>query len=498
MPSSDTEDTNEVAGGDFENDDKADPGGYDNIVRNLLAKRVKRSKRKRVGGWASRVLQALVASVAAMATQVMSEAKKILIDPMADYSDHIDKISRPEDLPEGPALLEIFAGSAHLTMEFAKQGYTVLEPRDILLGHDLRLREEQESVLGDIQARRPRLLRVGFPCTKWSPWQRLNYVDRGQELRRERRRQRELVRFAVQCAELQLELGGDIVFEHPKYSDMWGDQAMRPMMTNYWTYVVELDMCRYGLRAKSNGGLHRKPTSLLVSGPNYGKWLGRTCKGGHEHTPTAGQDTKAAGVYSQAFCRAVVKAFADKSGNGVWDSYPAHVKTPKPRAVPATELHPGEVHGEDLDDIEVDIGVPRHQALALKRLDQNVGHPSNVDLARHLKLAGAGQGIITGAHRLRCATCQRSKRPGTRRPARLLRQLDFNQEVVADTMHLYDGSGNKVSALSILDLASGYHVVRRLSGGGREARSWQTILWQLGTLELDLQSCLLWTRSEGS
>ena len=164
VPSSDTEDTNEVAGGDFENDDKADPGGYDNeadtarvtfqwgddaeIVRNLPAKRVKRSKRKRVGGWASRVLQALVASVAAMATPVMSEAKKILIDPMADYSDHIDKISRPEDLPEGPALLEIFAGSAHLTMEFAKQGYTVLEPRDILLGHDLRLREEQESVLG--------------------------------------------------------------------------------------------------------------------------------------------------------------------------------------------------------------------------------------------------------------------------------------------------------------------------------------------------------------
>ena len=92
----------------------------------------------------------------------------------------------------------------------------------------------------------------------------------------------------MQCAELQLELGGDIVFEHPKYSDMWGDQSMRPMMTNYWTYVVELDMCRYGLRAKSNGGLHRKPTSLLVSGPNYGKWLGRTCKGGHEHTPTAG------------------------------------------------------------------------------------------------------------------------------------------------------------------------------------------------------------------
>ena len=78
----------------------------------------------------------------------------------------------------------------------------------------------------------------------------------------------------------------------------------------------------------------------------------------------------------------------------MWDSYPAHVKTPKPRPVPATELHPGEVHGEDLDDIEVDIGVPRHQALALKRLHQNLGHPSNVDLARHLKLAGAGQGII--------------------------------------------------------------------------------------------------------
>ena len=72
-------------------------------------------------------------------------------------------------------------------------------------------------------------------------------------------------------------------------------------------------------------------------------------------------------------------------------------------------------------------------------------------------MVGAAQGI-------RCATCERMKRPGTRRPARVVRPLDFNQEICIDILNLYDTKNNKVETMSILDLATGYHVVKRISG----------------------------------
>lgn len=103
-------------------------------------------------------------------------------------------------------------------------------------------------------------------------------------------------------------------------------------------------------------------------------------------------------------------------------------------------------------------------ALALKRLHQNLGHPSNRDLARHLRISGVGDEVVKAAKSIHCETCSRHKQAGTRRPARLVRQLDFNQEVVLDTLNLFDHTGQRIIALSVLDLASHYHVVKRIDG----------------------------------
>ena len=122
-------------------------------------------------------------------------------------------------------------------------------------------------------------------------------------------------------------------------------------------------------------------------------------------------------------------------------------------------------HGDDSPTgITCPPHVGKHTAQILRRLHQNLGHPRNEDLARHLRLSGARDDVVKAAHQLKCATCERHANPGTRRPAKVVVALDFNQEIGVDTFVLYTPSNMKINVLSILDIASGYHVVKALKG----------------------------------
>ena len=108
--------------------------------------------------------------------------------------------------------------------------------------------------------------------------------------------------------------------------------------------------------------------------------------------------------------------------------------------------------------------MPKGTASALRRVHQNMGHPSNEDLARHLRLAGADAQVVNACQQLRCQTCCRCSNAGSRRPAKVVRPLDFNEEVAVDTMHLYTCKGTKVTVLSMLDVGSGFHLVYPVTG----------------------------------
>ena len=79
-------------------------------------------------------------------------------------------------------------------------------------------------------------------------------------------------------------------------------------------------------------------------------------------------------------------------------------------------------------------------------------------------MSGANDEAIKAAQSIRCETCARHANPGTRRPAKLVKPLEFNQEIAIDTLNLQDNHKKKIEVLSILDLATGYHVVKRISG----------------------------------
>lgn len=450
------EDPNDETSREFPKVNLKYPSDYE-AVRNLPAKRMKRSSKKRVSSMAKRVLSCLMTTVTALATPVINEVYETVSGPLNDLC----VIATGHRETDTPALLELFAGSAHLTSAFARSGFNVLEPRDLVLGHDLRDPAQQQAVKNDIKNWRPKLLWVALPCTVWGPWQRLNYAHRRQELRRRRMRARKLIKFAAECAWMQLEQGGDIVFEHPLSSDMWEETPIQEFLhSELRMCMVDLDMCAYNLKAKTDGGPIKKPTTLMCSHPAMAQHMSKKCDRTHTHTLAAGQNTRAAGIYTKEFCKAVVAGYR-KSEGSIWEL----------TGDDAWQAFVGEAVAADKEDFKKGasgIEVPSHvrpaAARALRRIHQNLGHPSNVDLARHLQLSGADQSMVDAAQGIKCETCSRLKQPGTRRPAKVVRPLDFNQELALDVLNLFDLKNNKVVALSMLDMATGYHLVRRVTG----------------------------------
>ena len=130
---------------------------------------------------------------------------------------------------------------------------------------------------------------------------------------------------------------------------------------------VFFDMCSFNLGAKSD--LLRKPSTVNITDANYVKALDRPCTGDHDHTPTEGQNTKPAGQYTADFGRE--------------------------HGLPTWQINERNFVGKTLDThyIEGSAGisfppnVSKPRALALRRVHQNMGHPSNRDLSRHRKLA---------------------------------------------------------------------------------------------------------------
>ena len=133
---------------------------------------------------------------------------------------------------------------------------------------------------------------------------------------------------------------------------------------------------------------------------------------------------------------------------------------------------------------------------SLKRLHQNLGHPSNTDLARHLRLAGADPSVVEATKKIRCQVCYRNQRGNSAKPAALPNILDFNQLVAVDAFYVYDCNGEKVELMMVVDVGTGFVSAGRLQGhstGAMEASFcsiWSNTFGAPGTMILDLESGL--------
>ncbi|CAK9111736.1 Copia protein [Durusdinium trenchii] len=255
------------------------PDDYDRVKR-LPGHKMKRVARKRVKNWAQKTLGLITTTLLAYTSVVLETADQ----NTKGVRDWVSSRCFPEPHPgdERVALMELFCGSAQLTLEYAKAGMVVLEPRDIIHGHDLNKEEEQARVIDEINTFRPELVWIALPCTLWGPWTRINYKDRPQELRRLRLKQKKLINLAIEAATVQIAGGNHVAFEHPRGSELWNKPDVKELLQMPHFQEVDFDMCSFGLKAVSDGGLLKKPTKVMCTDPGYAAALHRAVVKGHK------------------------------------------------------------------------------------------------------------------------------------------------------------------------------------------------------------------------
>ena len=166
------------------------------------------------------------------------------------------------------------------------------------------------------------------------------------------------------------------------------------------------------------------------------------------------------------------------------------------RASGSGEPLPGEPRGAEAIQFEKGKSIAPEVKSSLKRLHQNMGHPSNLDLARHLRLAGADPTVVEACKRLRCQVCHRNQRGASAKPATLPNLLEFNQLVAVDAFYVYDCEGEKVELMMVVDVGTGFVSAGLLQGhSGATMESsfcsiWSNTFGAPGTMIVDLESGL--------
>jgi hypothetical protein len=113
--------------------------------------------------------------------------------------------------------------------------------------------------------------------------------------------------------------------------------------------------------------------------------------------------------------------------------------------------------------------LPREKRLALRRLHNMTGHCSHAAMTRMLKASGSDRDVIQAVKFFQCQVCAetaKEEKANVTKPPRPAHQQRFNFEVSADVFEVHDAAGARHSVLSLVDVATKFHVAGRVGGGG--------------------------------
>ena len=430
--------------------------------RAMRKRKMKNATRQKIFGMAKKLYGVLVACslvVGGVANDVVVEPLKdvaaVLSSTHGEYQDRGDRPRSAGLREERADLLEIFAGSANMSAAFADARKAVLRPRDLVYGDDFKDPGCREAILQEVDRYRPRLVWCAPPCTHWCAWSRMNY---GKEERKKlRRKDKDFLDFIDELFVRQRQHGGHVIVENPKGSDIWDAPVLRRWAGDPSVAFFSADMCSYNMRTLDGEDLMKKGMGFLCTSRKFGEVLETQCTRDHIHRQIQGKETGPSGRYPEQFCVEVVKAldvvcaqpgggteevFVNEAGTGDQDS------ASRGRLGAASISFKGTISGR--------------ASAALKRLHQNLGHPSQRELVRHLRLSGAPDELVRGASQLECTVCRSNARPRSHHVAKPAVMLDFNECVAMDIIFMLTSDGIEHMGLNVVDLASGYQVVSYL------------------------------------
>ncbi|CAL1128158.1 unnamed protein product [Cladocopium goreaui] len=371
-----------------------------------------------------------------------------------------------------PFVTEVYTSAENVMKEARKRGHNVGQSMSLETGWNFLDANDRFKAYNKIRDEKPFCVVLAFPCNGFSPLQRLNGLH--PERKAERRAiGRELMKFALEIAELQIREGRHVILENPRGSEAWNEPEMLRFLEENELYAAIFDQCRFGLKSLS-GWLHKKPTRVVSSSSDVAAELdGVTCMRNHPHAPVLGGShvTARAGIYPKPLARAMVRglekqferefapreALAAEIGEDVEE---------EELAFEGGGLVMPQDDGSDVED-EVDskgtaIPVSSGMRATILRLHQNTGHRSGKRLARALAIAGAPAEAIQAAKQLQCSVCQERQPPRARRPASLPVPRDMGDQIHVDLLEVFDTSEKKYVVAHATDAATRFQMAEIL------------------------------------
>ena len=369
---------------------------------------------------------------------------------------------------------EVFTTVQRIIQEAEKKGHGVGSALSLETGWDFLKEVDRRAARKALEKEKPYLLALAFPCGPWSALMRLNPAK---DLDVKRAEGLQLIRFAIELAEIQLKSGRHFLLENPLTAESWSLSELKQFLQRAECHEAVFDQCRFKLRGPS-GLFHRKPTKVVTSSESIANRLdGKRCLRDHPHEVVIGGSkiTSAAGHYTKELASEIVCGIEEQFEKQFGKAHGLHhvlVVTDEGDLEEELEreLDPvGEMRdldGSDDDEVKVpdssNMKVPGHIKAAVHKLHCNTGHRSNRRLARALAIAGAPAAAIHAAKTLQCSICQEHRIPKARRPATLPSPKDAGDQVHIDVFQIEDLAEKKFFVVHAIDAVSRFQMAELL------------------------------------
>ena len=394
-----------------------------------------------------------------------------------------------------PVLLEVFAGSMHLTQVACQRGWTCLQPVDVDMGNngvDLTSSKGQAEIDAVIEQQQPDLVTWAPPCGPYSPLQNImprNALRRHRKwirLLRKRRVTGQLWKYCLKHFKNEKGRKRHVqdghtfhVVENPWLSAAW-------KQFDFPGYHARVDQCRFGLKIRKHDRRRvKKPTRLQCSDSRLPPLLETHCscpqvsgQPRHEHIISGDKingkwvsRSQRCGAWPSHMCHHILAMVEHVLG---WHGHVCETHVTQTGQsdflLPYECFAEEQTHRKETESQpspELNQSEPQSESQKTNDLDQLVyrlhckfGHPANSMLARTLRLGGARAEVVEAAKRIRCSTCDRVRAPKDPPRVGVPKTDQFNEVIGVDLFYVQDCKQQSHMVLSMVDHATTFHVLR--------------------------------------
>ena len=341
---------------------------------------------------------------------------------------------------------------------------------DLLTGYDLSQTIDQERCKKRLMELNPFCVSLSPPCTYFSTWMYYNVSHMNPDKFRDGLEQGvAYLEFCLEIMQWQSDRGGRFIFEHPAFAKSWEEEALLTAARLPNVVFARTDMCRWGLKGPAGKQKIKKPTFLMGNDTVILKSLAKTCTCKELHRQVEGQEQRKgtgkwmavsqwAQIYTTSFCTAVL--------TGVRRSRTTLIEGTDVFVIGATGTKEA-------------VAATQKIMTELRRVHNNMGHPSQESFIRCLRAGGAAERVLRLAAKLRCAVCNSLVRQKSQRPSSVPLTERFNVTVGVDHFEIdaIQGDG-KVHVQNCVCWGTSFQVAGIvLNTSSEEARSRFSALW---------------------